>query len=158
MERVCRSDFLEFMKSDGSTFWAIVDPVAWEGLTDVLLQYYPEYVLLYKGHPTEPLLRVLPRVVRLEPDHDFTAQFLKGYSNGWGIIVQGVPAVSIVNITDEQLALSYAKLPDGELAWLRYYDPYVAKTLLPSFGAVQRALFFGNHVQSFIVEEPEANS
>ncbi len=99
---------------------------------------------LYKGKISYAMKRAAPHIVQLEKGHALTRKILAmAWGNAWGIFALCAPDVSISSVVNNCRRIAKAKLPDGKLVIFRYYDPRIARLLLPACNESERDHLFG---------------
>jgi len=122
-----------------ASLYGIVDTARDRQLYE-LVSATAEHVCLFAGQLKAPLERVAPYLVRLSSSPNFAKIWQNEWGQSWGIL-----CVSVASL--EQLRLHFrqflqAKLPDGQIALFRFYDPRVFRIYLPTCDLVQLRAWF----------------
>lgn len=134
---------------------AIIEPALWPELGELLQYHSPEWYILFDKRPTDELIQVLPRIVRLEPNAVFTGLVLAQYGKRRNIYLRAEVNKNRPDLCDLVLTLktfANVKLPGNQWSWLRYYDPVVFCHLMQVATGSQRKALFGPHISSFFAE------
>ena len=108
---------------------------------------------LYEGESAQEHDEWAPHLVKLDLDAaSFTELGQKGWGDSWGVFLQSDASFS--ELRRHFRKFLKVRLPDGELAYFRFYDPRVLRDFLPTFSAEELPAFCGP-VQRFVMEAPE---
>ncbi|MFT5731500.1 MAG: hypothetical protein ACJA2W_002954 [Planctomycetota bacterium] len=134
-----------------SKLYALLDAAKIENLLGVLAEFEPPSACLFSGKIEPSVALVAPYLVELEPGGSFSEWLLERY---WGKDA-GVFLLSELELKGVRKHLkqfTMARLPDGEQAFFRFYDPRVLRAYLPTCTGEEIDQFLGDVVQCFRVE------
>ena len=122
--------------------YTILDGAACEDLLPILEQHDPDHCCLYAGDLDDDVEEVAPYLIRLEPDHPFTAWLLESIGHKpWGIFCKAPSTLRELRKHFRQFLL--VKGPEGENLYFRFYDPRVLLVFLPTCDPDQVLDLFG---------------
>lgn len=131
--------------------YALLDGAKVESLLGVLAELEPPSACLFSGKLDPSVAKVAPYLVELERGGSFSEWLLERF---WGKDA-GVFLRSELELKDVRKHLkkfTMVKLPDGEQAFFRFYDPRVLRAYLPTCNDEEIGQMFGGVVQCFRVE------
>jgi hypothetical protein len=124
--------------------YIILDGASIPDLLDMIDEYNPLHVCLFRGVEDPGLAKAAPYLVRLEADTPFTGWVLaEGLGKHWGIFALVPEEIPFVDLRKHFRDMVRASLPDGETVLFRYYDPRVCNVFLPTCDREQLREFFG---------------
>ena len=130
--------------------FARVDAARDEQIYPALLRADCEWLCLYRGDAAVTMAEVAPYLVELQPYARFTWWLLeKGWGNSWGVFLHAPVKMDRLQAHFRRLVM--AQLPNGKMAYFRFYDPRVLRAYLPTCTPAEKEMMFGP-VERFIVE------
>jgi hypothetical protein len=139
-----------FSKADANVY-AVLDAASIPNLLGALQEHKPKHERLFMGELEPGMAEVIPYLVQLDPDADFTNWVLeKGWGKHWGVY-----AVSEANIRAMRMHFrSFLTVydPDDKPLYFRYYDPRVLRVYLPTCNAGELKTVFGP-VEYYLLED-----
>jgi len=143
---------LLFSAEEGSVF-AILDGAAVGDLLTPLYEHHPNFECLYRGELQPDIAEVVPYLVQLEPETEFTKWLLdQGWGNHWGIFVFADADLPTMRRHFRRFLTVHD--PDGKPLYFRYYDPRVLRVYLPTCNASELRTGFGP-VAWFLLEDED---
>ena len=140
----------------GDSTWkayALLDGASVPELPQRLWELEPDFECLYRGELEPDIAEVAPYLVRLQPDHAFTAWVLeKGWGNHWGIVA--LSEAEIYVLRRHFRTFTMVRDPDGKILYFRYYDPRVLRVYLPLCNQEEMAAVFGP-VVAYLLEDDD---
>lgn len=104
---------------------------------------------LMAGELEPEIFVVAPHLVQLTED-GAALKWIGGGDRAAGAVFVRSQA-EILHVAAHFQALGLARLPDGRIGYLRYYDPRVLRRLLNGNSAEQRSALFGQVVTDFVL-------
>lgn len=131
-----------FQRAKNSFVYAIIDGASVPQLISKLEQFHPKHVCLWRGELELELREVVPYVVAIRHEDEFTNWFLRQSSGTpWGVFV--ISDTEIHALAYHLRKLLMAELPNGKKVYFRFYDPRVLRAYLPSCTAEEQREFYG---------------
>jgi len=144
---------LSALRGEFQPLYAILDAARDIKILQLLRQAGPEHQSLYEGAQAEDLAEVAPYLVRLPRDSPLLKTWeSEGRTNSWGVFL--TCDLPLVELRKHLRRFLTVKLPGGETALFRFYDPRVLRLFLPTTEKEEAVDFFGP-VKSFLVEDQE---
>lgn len=151
-DTLTRAAFEELWKRSGFVY-AALEPAAWPDLTRSLSMHECEYAIMYEGFPLDNLRAHLPRLALVPWDSSFCGELLDAVGAGAGVFL--APAqkkADLCAMTQHMARLCNVLTPEGDFAWLRWYEPYVLRALLENATEDGLSLMYGETVGAFLAE------
>jgi Domain of unknown function (DUF4123) len=127
----------------GEEVYAVLDAARHADIYPMVRGCGVRYACLYAGSIPRELAEVAPYLVRLWPDHPFTAKLLEaGWGQSWGVFVAARVDLEGVRAHLRRF-LRVRREGDGRTLVFRYYDPRVLRTYLPTCTTTELSTFFG---------------
>lgn len=137
----------------GTRLYGIVD-CARDPRLHALVQDCPQKACLFAGQLEPVLEKVSPWLVALGPDVPLeTVWKAHGRGRSWGILVE--TGLDLASLRRHLRQFLQARLPDGEIALFRFYDPRVWRAYWPSLTQDEQARWTGPGVRFIAEPEPE---
>lgn len=131
--------------------FAVIDGAQVSGLLGVLAELTPPNDCLFAGKLDPSVARVAPYLVELERGSSFADWLLdRHWAQNACIFLRGT--VELDPLRKHLKGFTMAKLPDGQRAFFRFYDPRVLRVYLPSCNAEEVETLFGDAVEHYLVE------
>jgi hypothetical protein len=140
-------------KAGRSHLYAVLDGARNEGIYSAVAASGLEYECLHRGELTPDMAEVAPYLVKLAPEHPFTAWVVeKGWGNNWGIFMDTAAEFRPLRQHLRQFVMVYS--PEAKPLYFRFYDPRVLRVYLPTCTTEELAEFFGP-VSSYLLEDED---
>lgn len=139
------------LTSQFAKLWLLVDGLQYEELVGQVLTA-DQGTALFTGTQDESLAHAGPWLVDAEAQDDLAKTLAEAEKSApicsW--LITSVPGPGLVQLLQNKLDM---KLPDGQVALLRYYDPRVLRRLALTLKPEQRQAFF-EHIDEwhFVVD------
>ena len=131
-------------------WFAILDAARGPQVRAWIRQSGMETQSLYEGESAEEHDEWAPFLVKLATDAPAFSELLeKGWGDAWGIFIQS--HASFADVRRHFRKFLKVRLPEGELAYFRFYDPRVLRDFLPSFSLNELPEFCGP-IRLFVLE------
>jgi hypothetical protein len=143
-----------FGKNDTRAY-AILDGASCPELLEMLDQYKPVSVCLFRGVSDLQMEAVAPYLVQFEPDSPFSDWLLGDWKGKHrGIFVISPTHVPFNTMRNHFRDMTKARLPDGKVVYFRYYDPRVLTVFLPTCNEEELQQIF-SCIDVFLAEETD---
>ena len=140
-----------FGDRESSKLYAVLDGARITTLLDTLEELAPPSACLFAGKLDPSVARVAPYIVELERGGPFSDWLVE---NHWGkdagVFMQS--GTDLNGVRKHLKKFLMAKLPDGEQAFFRFYDPRVLRVYLPTCDQAEVDEFLGEAIECFLVE------
>ena len=148
-----RDQVMTSLNQPGDRLYALLDAARDRGVPELLDELGIERLPLYHRSPIPPaLLAALPYLAPCEPSSELFARIVsERWGDAWGI--WAVSSSGLERVRRHLRQQLEVEVPSGERMILRFYDPRVLPTFLPSCDEEQSAAFFGP-VRRFLCEGP----
>ncbi|MBN2592657.1 MAG: DUF4123 domain-containing protein [Sedimentisphaerales bacterium] len=154
---VAQSLLTNLFSQPQTNVFAILDGASVEQLPQLLWEYEPQNVCLYRGELEPDMASVAPYLVKLEFDHRFTKLVCeKGWGKHWGIFAITPADVDIRALRQHFRKFLMVLSPENKTLYFRYYDPRVLMVYLPTCNAEEMKTLFGP-VSNYIVEDEDSS-
>jgi Domain of unknown function (DUF4123) len=141
------------LDDSGTRAFALLDAARDPQIYSALLRADCEWLCLYRGDAAVTMAEVAPYLVELEPQARFTWWLMQqGWGNSWGLFLHAPVARERLQAHFRRLVM--AQMPDGKLAYFRFYDPRVMRVYLPTCTAAELETVFGP-VERYIIESED---
>jgi hypothetical protein len=138
--------------------YVILDGATIADLLNMIDEYTPFHVCLFRGVEDPQLAKAAPYLVRLEADSPFAEWLLtEGLGKHWGIFAIVSEDTPFIDLRKHFRDMVRVSLPNGETVLFRYYDPRVCKLFLPTCDQKQLREFFGPVNKYFIESNSEGD-
>jgi len=133
---------------------AIVDAAREPTIHRTIVESDSDHWCLIAGDIPLDLAEAAPYLVIFEEGAALLQTLIeRGWGDSWGVFLTAQPPFE--GLLETLRSHLVAQLPDGERVHLRYYDPRVARRLLPTFNAAELETFFGPVTCWFVENEDD---
>jgi len=141
--------------------YAILDGASVPDLLDMIEEHQPLHVCLIRGVDDPELAETAPYLVRLAAEDPFAGWVLgEGQGKHGGVFFMVPEEIPFIELRKHFRNMMRVRLPDGETALLRFYDPRVFNDFLPTCDQEQLREFFGpvnRYLAGNIAEKEDAS-
>lgn len=129
---------------------ALLDPLAWPGLQELLKEYEAESLVLFSGYIDRAHAEIMPRCVMISPSSSLASQLAHSLPERGALFLRWEVArkKSLADVTSWLSRANRAWLPDGRGVWFRWYDPIIFSDFWPLAHESQRAFLLGDWIDS----------
>jgi len=136
--------------------FAVLDMARSPQIRSSVLASAPHLVCLEPGRLSPEQQAAAPYAVRVQPSGPVIRQWLgDGWGDHWGIFAVPGERISLEAVRRHFHALLRVRMPEGDVAIFRFYDPRVFRVFLPTGSPAQLKEFFGPF-DAFWVEDEDA--
>jgi hypothetical protein len=112
----------------------------------------PQHACLFAGQLKPPLHTAAPYLVQMHPELALQRAWqTEGWGQAWGIAMRS--RLDLQALRRHLRRFLLARLPEGQVALFRFYDPRVWRAFWPGYSDEERAQWLQG-VDEFIVEDP----
>jgi hypothetical protein len=146
---VIRHLFLE----EDSQVYGVLDAASIPNLLTRLREQEPEFECLFMGELEPDMAGVVPYLVHLDRNADFTEWLIEeGWGRHWGIFAVAEAGMKAMRQHFRSLFTVYD--PEGKPLYFRYYDPRVLRVYLPTCNPSELNAVFGP-VRYYLLESED---
>lgn len=141
-ETTLQQRLLSLLRKDFQPLYALLDAACEPSVLKVLFESKEEYQSLFEGVAGAQLTHFAPYLVRVSKDSPLLDKLVQqGWGKNWGIYLTSNQ--SLQNLRTHFRQFLMIKMPGGEQAYFRFYDPRVLRVYLPSCTGDETNRFFG---------------
>jgi hypothetical protein len=142
---------LSLFRGEFQPLYALLDAACEPSVLKVLFESKAEYESLFEGIPGAQLTHFAPYLVRVPKESPLLEKLVQqGWGKNWGIYLTSSQALPDLRTHFRQFLM--VKMPEGEQAYFRFYDPRVLRLFLPTCTAEETNLIFGP-VKYYLTED-----
>ena len=130
--------------------YSVIDGASAPPLLGKLAEYEPKHTCLFRGELSIEMAEVVPYMVKLEADDDFTNWLLE-YSTQAPCCIFAHTDKDFLTLRKHFRSFLRVESPEGETLHFRYYDPRVLSIYLPNCEAEDNKVFYANVVEQFFL-------
>lgn len=135
---------------------ALLDPLAWPGLQELLKEYETESLALFSGYIDREHAEIMPRCVMLTQSSPLALQLAHSLPERGALFLRWEAArkKSLADVAAWLSRAGRAWLPDGRGVWFRWYDPIIFSDFWPLAHESQRAFLMGDWIDCIWLFHP----
>lgn len=134
------------------TVFAVLDGARIPSLLGVLAELAPPSACLFSGKLDPSVARVAPYLVEVQREGPFASWLLERFwGKDAGVFVRSESELDDVRRHLKQFTM--ARMPDGEQAFFRFYDPRVLRVYLPTCNDEEFVEWYADVLDAFVVEQ-----
>lgn len=132
---------------------AVLDPLIHAPLLRQVGIGMMDQIILSSGSAAGATKTSLPRMVHLHEGDDPSSILLDAAEEGDGLFLVARTGCDFADMADAASHLCHVLTSDGSMAWLRWYEPYIFRTLFPTLDGHQLAHWYDGAIHSFLVAD-----